>query len=76
MKTFDLWQYDNANPVPKMNARFLEEARQLEHRWKKTGLLDGIKDKYSRQTTAVLLESQRLMNEQNMKTFKTWEWEL
>jgi hypothetical protein len=46
-----------------MNAKFLEEAKLLENRWKKSGLLNGIKDRYSRQATAVLLEGQRLMNE-------------
>jgi hypothetical protein len=50
-----------------MNQRFLEEAKQLEARWNKHGLLDGIKDRWSRQTTAVLLESQRLMNEECTK---------
>lgn len=46
-----------------INTRFLEEAKELEKRWAKTGLLDGITDKYSRGVTAVLLESLRLMNE-------------
>jgi hypothetical protein len=45
------------------NAKFLNEARVLEDRWSKTGLLEGISDKYVRSTTAVLLENQRLMNE-------------
>lgn len=45
------------------NAKFLNEARELEGRWKKTGLLEGIQDRYTRECTAVLLESQRLMNE-------------
>lgn len=45
------------------NARFLNEARVLEGLWKKTGLLDGIDDKFTRATTSVLLENQRLMNE-------------
>jgi len=46
-----------------MNARFLEEAKEIEARWKKTGLLDGIEDRFSRATTASLLECQRLFNE-------------
>jgi len=46
-----------------MNARFLNEAQELEARWAKSGLLDGIKDRFSRQTTAVMLECQRLHNE-------------
>jgi hypothetical protein len=46
-----------------MNARFLNEAKMLESRWNKSGLLDGIKDRWSRPVTAVLLESQRLINE-------------
>jgi hypothetical protein len=45
------------------NARFLNEARELEGLWKKTGLLEGIDDKFVRATTSVLLENQRLMNE-------------
>lgn len=47
------------------NSRFLEEARQLEGRWQSTGLLEQIPDRYKRDTTAVLLESQRLCNEIN-----------
>lgn len=51
-----------------MNARFLNEARQIEARWSRPlrngkSLLDGIKDRYERATTAVMLENQRLMNE-------------
>lgn len=45
------------------NAAFLNEARELETRWAKTGLLENIQDRYVRATTAVLLENQRLMNE-------------
>ena len=45
------------------NAKFLNEAKELERRWSQTGLLEGIKDKYERSCTAVLLENQRLMNE-------------
>lgn len=45
------------------NAKFLQEAKELEARWLKTGLLDKITDRYTRQVTAVLLEGQRLMNE-------------
>jgi len=46
-----------------MNAKFLNEAKELEQQWSKTGLLEGIKDQYTRSTTAVLLENQRLINE-------------
>lgn len=46
-----------------INAKFLNEARELEARWKKTGLLDGISDRTVRNNTAVLLENQRLINE-------------
>jgi len=46
-----------------INAKFLNEARELESRWKKTGLLDGIEDRTVRNNTAVLLENQRLINE-------------
>lgn len=50
------------------NARFLNEARELEAKWAKTKLLDGIEDKFTRSTTAVLLENQRLMNEVSTDT--------
>lgn len=51
-----------------MNAKFLNEAREIETRWSKPlrngkSMLDGITDRYERATTAVLLENQRLMNE-------------
>lgn len=50
------------------NARFLNEAKQLEARWAKTGLLNKIEDKYVRSATAVLLENQRLVNEASTDT--------
>lgn len=50
------------------NAKFLNEARELEKRWGKTGLLENIEDRYVRSTTAVLLENQRLMNEVSTDT--------
>jgi hypothetical protein len=46
-----------------MNAKFLNEAKELESRWSQSGLLEGIEDKYTRSVTAVLLENQRLINE-------------
>lgn len=46
-----------------INAKFLNEAKELETRWVETGLLNGIKDKYTRSCAAVLLENQRLINE-------------
>jgi hypothetical protein len=45
------------------NAKFLNEAREMESRWGKTGLLEGIEDRFIRNSTAVLLENQRLVNE-------------
>lgn len=45
------------------NRRFLEEAKDIEAKWKKSGLLDGIENPVNRQITAMLLESQRLVNE-------------
>lgn len=45
------------------NAKFLNEAKVLVNRWGETGLLNGIKEDYTRACTAVLLENQRLMNE-------------
>ena len=50
------------------NARFLNEARELEGRWQKTGILRGIEDPYVRSATAVLLENQRLINETSTDT--------
>ena len=45
------------------NAKFLNEAKELEGRWNQTGLLDGIDNRYERSCAAVLLENQRLINE-------------
>lgn len=50
------------------NSKFLNEARELEGRWAKTGLLENLDDKYVRSATAVLLENQRLMNEVSTDT--------
>ncbi len=56
------------------NSKFLNEARDLESRWGKTGLLEDIvdfngkPDRYTRSATAVLLENQRLMNEVSTDT--------
>jgi hypothetical protein len=47
-----------------MNAKFIEEAILCEARWKKLGLFKDIQEYYqSRQIIAVLMESQRLVNE-------------
>lgn len=50
------------------NARYLNEARQIESRWSRPlkngkSMLDGITDRTERASAAVLLENQRLMNE-------------
>lgn len=55
------------------NAKFLNEARELEGKWGQTGLLEGIgsydhkgifrEDRYAKSCAAVLLENQRLFNE-------------
>ena len=45
-------------------ALFLAEARQLEKKWASLGLLNGIEDNYTRAVTSVILENQRLLNEQ------------
>jgi hypothetical protein len=60
------------------NARFLNEARELEGKWARTGLLEGIGDydkkgvfkenKHDRAAAAVLFENQRLMNEVSTDT--------
>jgi len=55
-----------------MNARFLEEAKNLEAVWKKSGLLEGLKDLPKWNRSGVLLESQRLTNEMPFRmTVKT-----
>lgn len=51
-----------------LNSRYLNEATKLEHRWAKWGLLEGIKNKWDRQTASVLLENQKLINEQSTDT--------
>ena len=51
-----------------MNEKYLEEARQIEARWKKTGLLDPIVDRCRSAAVAVLLENQRKMNENPVDT--------
>ncbi len=51
-----------------LNSRYLNEATKLENRWTKWGLLEGLKSKWDRQTASVLLENQRLINEQSTDT--------
>lgn len=51
-----------------LNSRLLNEAAELETRWSKVGLLDGINDRDVRRNTAVLLENQRLINEVSTDT--------
>lgn len=51
-----------------VNARFLNEAREIEARWSRPlangrTMLDGINNRYERATASVLLENQRLLNE-------------
>ena len=43
-----------------VNKRFLDEAREIESRWKAKGLLEGLDN---RTITASLMECQRLFNE-------------
>jgi len=50
------------------NSAFLNEAKELEKRWAKTNLLEGIDNTYVRKTASVLLENQRLMNEVSTDT--------
>jgi hypothetical protein len=50
------------------NAKYLTESKELEKRWSKTELLDGIEETDTRRTTSVLLENQRLMNEVSTDT--------
>lgn len=51
-----------------VNSQFLNEAKQIEAKWSKTGLLNGVDDRFERSTTAVLLENQRLINEVSTDT--------
>ncbi len=46
-----------------MDNRLLSEAKILEKKWGEYGLLEGISDRNTRQTAAVLLENQKLFNE-------------
>ncbi len=47
------------------NSRLLNEAKVIEQKWSKTKLLNKISDKFTRATTAVLLENQHLANQLN-----------
>jgi hypothetical protein len=51
-----------------INSRYLNEAKVLEKTWGATGLLEGISDSRIRQATSVLLENQKLCNEQATDT--------
>lgn len=51
-----------------MNSRFLNESKQLQSKWRETGLLEGVNDKYTRSCLAVLLENQLLINELSTDT--------
>lgn len=46
-----------------MNNVYLNEAAKIEATWAKTGMLQGIENKFERSTAAVMLENQRLINE-------------
>jgi len=50
------------------NSQLLNEAKAIEAKWSKTGLLKGLDNKYERETTAVMLENQRLFNEVSTDT--------
>lgn len=54
--------------VDMINNKYLKEAEEIEKRWKETGTLDNIKKIWNKQVCAVLLESQRLINEQPTNT--------
>lgn len=51
-----------------MNAEFLNEAAICEKAWESSGLLNGIADEHTRKVTAVMLENQKLLNEQGTDT--------
>jgi len=59
----------SSDKTGKTNARFLEEARELEKRWANTGLLDDVV--CGKQATAKLMESERLCNEK-VQTGNHW----
>jgi len=47
-----------------INQKFLQEAMELEHKWKELPAMKKLmEDRWKRDHTAVLLESQRLVNE-------------
>ena len=45
------------------NAKFMNEAKEVEAKWSQTKLLGGIDDRFTRSATAVLLENQHLAND-------------
>jgi hypothetical protein len=54
-----------------MNARYLNEAKQIEARWSRPlkngkSLLDGISNRFERANAAVLLENQLLIDKQGI----------
>src|SRR5579859_3266794 len=51
-----------------LNSKYLNEAAILEKRWGDWGLLKGLKSKSDRQMASVMLENQRLINEQSTDT--------
>lgn len=51
-----------------MSATFLNEAKEIQSEWSKTGLLEGIDNDYTRSVTSVILENQRLFNELSTDT--------
>lgn len=46
-----------------MNSKFLDEAKLLEARWGQKSLLEGLDSRFTRASTAKMLECQRLHNE-------------
>jgi hypothetical protein len=51
-----------------LNSHYLNEAAVLSKRWGDIGLLEGIQNGDTRKSTAVLMENQRLINEQSTDT--------
>lgn len=51
-----------------MNNEYIQQSKLLEKRWSETGLLEGIQDPSTRAATAVLLEHQKLINENSTDT--------
>lgn len=63
MMSKNVWLARRCNKI--LKARFLNEAIEAEKRWSAfRSILDGVSPRYERAVTAVMMEGQRLVNEQ------------